>query len=65
MKKFHLLRDANGEKLKKVKGGRTVQSSNESVRGVWDSFHPTTPGGRDLLGEKVEKVGRSLVGGKR
>ena len=39
LKKAELLRDANGEKLKRVKGGRSVTSKNESVRGIWSPMH--------------------------
>lgn len=39
LKKADLLRDASGEKLKKVKGGRVVESLNESVRGIWSPLH--------------------------
>ncbi|KAK5014400.1 39S ribosomal protein L51, mitochondrial, partial [Cryomyces antarcticus] len=35
--KAELLRDANGEKLRKAK--KPVKSANESVRGIWDPFH--------------------------
>ena len=65
MKKVELLRDANGEKPQKVRGGRMVKSTNESVRGVWDPFHPPQGTGRDLLGEMVARSARGLVGGKR
>lgn len=41
LQKVELLRDANGEKVKRVKGGRVVGSLNEGVRGVWDPFHGT------------------------
>jgi large subunit ribosomal protein L43 len=37
LKKAELLRDANGEQLKRVK--KPVQSINESVRGVWSPYH--------------------------
>ena len=37
MQKALLLRDASGEKLKKVT--KPVTSLNESVRGIWDPFH--------------------------
>lgn len=39
LKKVELLRNANGEKVKRVKGGRVVGSLNEGVRGIWDPFH--------------------------
>ena len=39
LKKAELLRDASGEKLRKVKGGRVVESLNESVRGIWSPMH--------------------------
>ena len=37
LKKAELLRDANGEKLKKVK--KPVTSIKDSVRGVWSPYH--------------------------
>ena len=37
MKKVELLRDANGEKLKRV--NKPVKSVNDSVRGIWSPFH--------------------------
>ncbi|CAD6443883.1 f56399cc-ad60-4563-abb9-c34d57992be7 [Sclerotinia trifoliorum] len=37
LKKAELLRDASGEKLKKVK--KPVRSINESVRGIWSPYH--------------------------
>ena len=35
--KAELLRDASGEKLKRV--NKPVMSVNESVRGIWSPFH--------------------------
>ena len=43
LKKAELLRDASGEKLKKVKGGRVVTSFNEGVRGIWSPMHGAKP----------------------
>jgi len=37
MQKVLLLRNASGQKLKKV--NKPVKSLNESVRGIWDPFH--------------------------
>ena len=37
MQKAELLRDASGEKLKRVT--KPVKSINESVRGVWSPYH--------------------------
>ncbi|KAI6245835.1 54S ribosomal protein L51, mitochondrial [Erysiphe necator] len=37
LQKVELLRDANGEKLKKVKN--PVQSIRDSVRGIWSPYH--------------------------
>ena len=37
LQKAELLRDASGEKLKRVT--KPVSSLNESVRGIWDPFH--------------------------
>ena len=39
LKKVEILRDAGGEKVRRVKGGRVVGSGNEGVRGVWDPYH--------------------------
>ncbi|KEZ41569.1 hypothetical protein SAPIO_CDS7739 [Scedosporium apiospermum] len=39
LKKAELLRDANGEKVKKVT--KPVSSINPSVRGVWSPYHGT------------------------
>lgn len=39
LRKAEILRDSNGETQKKVKGGRNVQSLNESTRGIWSPFH--------------------------
>ena len=39
LRKAELLRDASGEKLRRVKGGRVVDSLNESVRGIWSPMH--------------------------
>jgi large subunit ribosomal protein L43 len=37
LKKTELLRDASGEKLKRVT--KPVKSINESVRGIWSPYH--------------------------
>lgn len=37
LKKAELLRDASGEKLKKVT--KPVESINESIRGIWSPYH--------------------------
>ncbi|KAI1423610.1 thioredoxin-like protein [Xylaria sp. FL1777] len=37
LKKAELLRDANGEKVKRV--NKPITSINESVRGVWSPYH--------------------------
>lgn len=50
MKKVELLRDANGEKVRRVKGGRVVGSLNEGVRGIWDPFHG---GNKDISGDRI------------
>ncbi|KAK6949835.1 hypothetical protein Daesc_008157 [Daldinia eschscholtzii] len=39
LKKMELLRDASGEKNKKV--NKPVTSINESVRGIWSPYHGT------------------------
>lgn len=41
LQKALLLRNANGEKLKKVT--RPVKSLNESVRGIWSPYHTEVP----------------------
>lgn len=53
MKKAELLRDANGEKLRRVKGGRVVGSLNEGVRGIWDPFHG---GNKEIVGDRLMAV---------
>lgn len=37
LQKTNLLRDASGEKLKRV--NKPVQSINQSVRGIWSPYH--------------------------
>lgn len=37
LKKAELLRDANGERLKRT--NKAVTSVNESVRGIWSPYH--------------------------
>ncbi|MCJ1359512.1 MAG: 39S ribosomal protein L51, mitochondrial [Icmadophila ericetorum] len=39
LQKAELLRDASGERNRKVKGGKVVTSLNEGVRGVWSVVH--------------------------
>lgn len=39
LQKVELLRDSSGVKNRKLKGGKFVQSANESVRGVWSGMH--------------------------
>ncbi|KAH8672525.1 mitochondrial ribosomal protein-like protein subunit L51 [Tricladium varicosporioides] len=43
LRKAELLRDANGEKLKRVV--KPVKSINESVRGIWSPYHKPGGGG--------------------
>jgi len=50
LKKVELLRDASGEKLKRVKGGRMVTSLNQGVRGIWDPFHG---GNKEIVGARI------------
>ncbi|KAL6721627.1 39S ribosomal protein L51, mitochondrial [Lecanora helva] len=50
LKKVEMLRDANGEKVRRVKGGRVVGSLNESVRGIWDPFHG---GNKEIAGDRL------------
>ena len=55
LQKAVLLKNASGEKLKKSNraGRNVVQSSNESVRGMWSPFHGErfTGGGKGGLEE--------------
>ena len=44
LKKAELLRDASGEKLRRVKGGRAVGSLNEGVRGIWSPMQGAVKG---------------------
>ena len=37
--KAKLLKEASGEKAKRIKGGRNVRSLNEGVRGMWSGLH--------------------------
>jgi len=53
LKKAELLRDANGEKLRRVKGGRVVGSLNDGVRGIWDPFHG---GNKEIVGDRLLAV---------
>jgi len=53
LKKAEILRDANGEKVKRVKGGRVVGSLNEGVRGIWDPYHG---GNREIVGDRLMPV---------
>ncbi|MCJ1430280.1 39S ribosomal protein L51, mitochondrial [Sticta canariensis] len=39
LQKVELLRDASGEKVRRVKSGRVVTSVNESIRGIWSPMH--------------------------
>jgi large subunit ribosomal protein L43 len=43
LQKAEILRDANGEKLKRVV--KPVRSLNESVRGIWSPYHKPGGGG--------------------
>ncbi|KAL8783759.1 MAG: hypothetical protein Q9195_009286 [Heterodermia aff. obscurata] len=49
LKKAELLRDASGEKLRRVKGGKAVGSLNEGVRGIWSPMHGAGKG-EDMFG---------------
>ena len=51
-----MLRDASGEKLKRVKGGRMGGSLSEGVRGVWDPFHGSN---KEIVGERVVEEERA------
>ena len=50
LQKAELLRDASGEKVRRVKGGKVVGSLTEGVRGVWDPFHG---GNKEIVGDRV------------
>ncbi|MCJ1256148.1 39S ribosomal protein L51, mitochondrial [Lignoscripta atroalba] len=52
LQKAELLRDASGEKLRRVKGGRVVASQNEGVRGIWSPMHGETKSPLDKMFEK-------------
>ena len=55
LQKAEMLRDANGEKNYRVKGGRVVGSGNEGVRGVWDGFHGAGGVAGVLLGRGIRR----------
>lgn len=50
LKKVELLRDASGEKLRRVRGGNMVHSVNAGVRGIWDPYHG---GNREIFGDRL------------
>ena len=50
LRKVELLRDASGERVRRVRGGRVVGSVNGGVRGVWDPFHG---GNKEVVGDRV------------
>ena len=54
--KAELLRDASGEKLKKVKASKWVEGSSENVRGVWSGVHALGRNGRGPL-DGISKKG--------
>lgn len=39
LQKCLLLKESNGEKLKRVVGSKRVKSEKEGVRGIWSPFH--------------------------
>ena len=39
LQKAEILRDSSGVKNRKLKGGKFVESANESVRGIWSGIH--------------------------
>ena len=47
--KVELLRDASGDKLRKVKAGKWVEGNSESVRGMWSGVHALSREGRGPL----------------
>lgn len=49
--KAEILKQASGQKNKKIKGGRNVLSQNESVRGVWSGLHSEMSKNQALLEE--------------
>ena len=39
LRKAELLRDASGDKLRKIKAGKWVEGCSENVRGIWSGIH--------------------------
>ena len=39
LKKAELLSEDSGERVRRVKGGRVVTSTNEAIRGIWSPMH--------------------------
>ena len=57
------LRDTSGAKNRRVKGGRSVRSQNESVRGMWSGMHEAMDGrGRGEEGVWGWGGGRASIG---
>ncbi|KIJ68774.1 hypothetical protein HYDPIDRAFT_82268 [Hydnomerulius pinastri MD-312] len=42
-RKVQLILDSSGAKIKPLKKGRIVESSNEAARGIWSGLHVDTP----------------------
>ena len=42
-KKVELILESSGSKIKALKKGRIVESTSESVRGIWSGLHVDTP----------------------
>jgi large subunit ribosomal protein L43 len=41
--KVQLILESSGAKIKPLKRGRVVESTTESVRGIWSGLHVDTP----------------------
>ena len=65
LKQIEDLSNTTGQKERKILGGRNVESCNESVRGVWDVFHPSSSTRQNILQDRVEGVGAGLLGHKK
>ncbi|KEI36282.1 uncharacterized protein L969DRAFT_91128 [Mixia osmundae IAM 14324] len=59
--KVKLLVDASGQKLRRIKAEHPVQSTNESVRGMWSAFHtplPSESSGRQMRNKGPRAIAR-------
>ena len=55
--KAEILRNSSGVKNRKLTAGKFVQSTNESVRGVWSGMHADALDVKDVWGEEKSKPG--------